>query len=62
MKAAELKEDRLRAHCASQLHKLEYYDTGHKSLYQLTSTLARVRRIREFEKINHDNPANEWFA
>lgn len=61
MKVANLKEDRLIAHTAAQLHKLEYYDTTGKTLYQLTSTLARVRRIRAFEEIDHNNPANEWF-
>lgn len=61
MKVADTKEDRLIAHTAAQLHKLGYYDTTGKTLYQLTSTLARVRRIREFEQINHDSSENVWF-
>lgn len=61
MKVADTKEDRLIAHTAAQLHKLEYYETNGKTLYQLTSTLARVKRIRAFEEIDHNNPANVWF-
>jgi len=57
MKVADTKEDRLHAHYVEQLNKLEYYDTEGKSLYQLTSILARER----FNRINHDSPDSAWF-
>lgn len=57
MKVADTKEDRLIAHHVEQLNKLGYTDTEGKSLYQLTSILARER----FNRIDHDSSANEWF-
>lgn len=57
MKAADLKEDHLRAHHVEQLNKLGYYDTEGKSLYQLTSILARER----FNQVNHDSSESVWF-
>lgn len=61
MKAAELKEDRLRVHYIKQLNKLGFYDTEGKSLFQLTSTLSRIRRIEQFHEINRDSAENVWF-
>lgn len=57
MKVADTKEDRLIAHHVEQLNKLGYTDTEGKSLYQLRSTLARIR----FNQINHDSSENVWF-
>jgi len=61
MKVADTKEDRLIAQYTEQLHKLGFTDTHGMTLYQLASRLARERRIKESEQINHDSSENVWF-
>lgn len=61
MKVADTIEDRLKAQYTEQLHKLGCFDTRGMTLYQLASRLARERRIRGSEDINHDSSENVWF-
>ncbi|HLR88460.1 MAG TPA: hypothetical protein VK042_01895 [Atopostipes sp.] len=61
MKTSDMQEDRLKAHYIEQLHKLKYYDTEEKSLFQLTSILSRIRSIERFNQINHDSSESKWF-
>lgn len=53
MKAAELKEQHVKAHYIEQLKNFEYFDTDGKTLLQLTGILTRLR-ARQIE-------GSEWF-
>lgn len=43
MKASSTQEEYMIAYITEQLNKLGYFDTEGKSLFSLTSTLARIR-------------------
>lgn len=45
MKVSNNQDDYMIAYVTEQLNKLGYYDTTGKSLFSLTSTLARLRAM-----------------